>query len=425
MVVYRPSSLKINFIWAFVGNAISSACMFLLLVIVSKQGDAAMVGVFTVAQAVGLPVNMLLSLKLQNVQVTDARNEFSFGHYYAVRILTSISTTAVITAIAVLFYAGQTAWIIILMGMGYSVISLRESYLSVMQKSEQMNKMTVSMILQASLSLVMFGGIFLWTHNLVFSVVGLIMARLGTLLLYDRPTALHLLRTNPQRHGTDRLYAVWDGPKLWTLVKLAAPLGLVAWLVSLYTSIPRLTLDKYYGQDEVGYFGAISSLLVLGTMITTALGQTVSPRLSRYYVENIIAYKLLVYKMAGIALCLGLLAVAASTFLGRWILTVMFTSEYAQYNHIFVGLTVAGAILFLYTFMNDSLTATRTFTVQLPICAAAAGVCGLGSLVLIPRVGMMGAVYALIGCYLVGFLGCLVSVIYFYRRRKAIISVSR
>lgn len=36
--MYQPLSFRKNFVWAFVGNAVSAFCMWLLLLVVAKAG---------------------------------------------------------------------------------------------------------------------------------------------------------------------------------------------------------------------------------------------------------------------------------------------------------------------------------------------------------------------------------------------------
>src|SRR5439155_16556456 len=59
-----------------------------MLVVVAKLGSADSVGAFALAFAVTAPLMMLSNLQLRVVQATDARNQFAFGHYLALRLAT-------------------------------------------------------------------------------------------------------------------------------------------------------------------------------------------------------------------------------------------------------------------------------------------------------------------------------------------------
>lgn len=404
--MHIPLSLRENFIWVLVGNIISSFCMWLLLVVLTKLGTVETVGIFAVAQAISLPVNLLFGLRLQVAQVTDSKNDYQFGHYYALRIVTMIMAVIVTAIIGFLYCPKATATVTLLLAVNYAIISIREVFLSFMQKCERMDKTSISGILQGLLSLLIFGAIFWLSQNLALSVIGLIIARLIVVYIYDMPVVKSLSHMINQHNGIS-MNPLWDVKGMWRLTKLTASLGIVGWLGQLFNSIPRLILDKYAGVKEVGYFAAISSLLVAGTMISAAVGQAVNPRLAKYYVEDRKSYKKLFGKFLAVSFILGIMGVLISTFFGRTILTFVFKANYAEYNNIFVHLTIAGAILFLFSAMNVALTTARKFAIQIPIYAFSVVICGMAAFLLIPHYGMMGAAWSLSICYCTGTAGCL------------------
>jgi len=414
----RTISLRSNFVWAFIGSAVSAFSMWVLLVILTKVGTVAVVGIYAVAQAVGRPITMLLSIKLHIVLVTDAKNEYDFGHYFALRFLTSILVVLISSIIGFTCYSVEIFVVILLLSTGYAVMAVREVLLAVMQKSERMDKIAISNISQGVLAAVFFAAVYIVTKSLALSLSALIVARLLVILCYDVPQASVLLRSGVKAPSPVPIKPKWKKERMLSLTKLAAPLGVVAWLTSLFVSVPRLALDKFYGKEEVGYFAAISSLLVILTMMVSALGQSVSPRLAKYYSEeNIPAFKRLLGQVLTFGVFIGAAGILASFLFGKIILSLMFTPAYAEFNNIFIRLTVAAAILVLFTFMNLGLQATRNFKITMLIYAIAAGTGIFCSMVLIPSYGMVGGVWAMLCCYCVGLLGCSIAVLKMIRRK--------
>ena len=398
-------SLRANFIWAFIGNAIGNFCTWLLLVILTKLGTVSIVGILAIAQAVAMPISLLFGLKLHVVQVTDAKNDYQFGHYLALRTLTAALAILVTIIIGFLCYTNYTAMVIALMAVSYAIISVREVFWSAMQKAERMDRIAISRILSGFLSLIMFGAIFRATKSLMLSIIGLTAARV-IILMYDIPFVREITSGICNKLPTASLRPLWSKRILWNLTKLSFPLGLVAWLSALFLSIPRLFLDKYYGTEQVGYFAAISSLSAAGNMVLIALGQTVTPRLSKYFVTNLRAYKILLLKLLGVGVFLAIICVTITVSFGRQILTLLFKVDYAEHYDILIRLSIAWTVLFVFTFMNVGLQATRNFKQSVLIYSLAAFTCGVASFCLIPTYGMIGAVWSLFGCYCVGFLGC-------------------
>lgn len=412
----RERSLRVNVVWALGGNIVSAASMYLLMVVLAKLATVATVGVFGVAQAVGLPVSMLLSLKLQQVQVTDAHREYDFGHYFALKIITSLVAAVTIAGIGLACYPVDTAVVTALMGIGYGIIEVREILMAVMQKAERMDRAAVSRTWMGLSALVLFAGFFWVTRSLAAGVIGLVLSRLIVIAFCDLPIARGLLAASPRNAGHTGLAPCWEWRRLGTLAWLSAPLGLVSGVGMLFISIPRLTLDKYCGTDAVGYYTAISALVSVGVVLEGAIGQTISPRLARYFAENRRAFWWLLLKAVGVSVAFGLGGVALSAVAGRQILSLLYTPAYGEHHVLLIELALAGTLLFSFSTLNVGLVATRRFGVQLPVYGLAAMACGVASFVLVPRMGLHGAAWAMVICNSVGLIGCALAILVTDRR---------
>lgn len=399
-------SLKKNFLLTLLGNGVANVAVWLQIVVILKLGgNAETIGVFSVAQALCIPVAMLMSLKLQLVQVTDVRNRYQFGDYLGLRIITSIITVIMITAISA-FYPRDIAIIAILLGVNYAIMNIRETFLSSIQKIELMDIICKSRIILGLLSLVMFAVSYYLSRSLFIGVLGLTVSRIA-IFFYDLPNARQVL-AGTKTTLFSAMRPLLDSEKLWKLTALSAPLGLVAFLTTLSTSIPRLYLEREHGRAAVGYFGAISSLIAVGTMISGALGQTVATRLASYFHDDIRAFTQLLTRLMAFGSVAGTGIVCVSYFFGGILLTLLFSKEFSDYAPAFNILAFGIAILFLFAFMNVALTATGSYRVQLPIYALATLVCYVVSIILIPSRGVNGAAEAVVAYYLVGFFGCTV-----------------
>lgn len=417
----RGPSLRVNVLWTFVGNVASSLSLWLLLVVLTKLASVETVGLFAVAQAIALPVNTLLGLRLQLVQVTDARDEYVFGDYLALKSILMVVSVVTAGLIGAAMYAGPTTVVVVFLATGYAVLELREMFLATMQKAERMDKVTQSNLLQSVLSLAGFAGLLALTHSLLWSITGLIGARLLVLGLHDVPVARGLRIAAGVAGGPGvgaGLRPVWDFARLRRLFWLAAPLGIVGWANTLFNSVPRLVLDKYCGTAEVGYFAAISSLILAGITVMGAVGQTISPRLSRYWVEDRDAYKRLLLKFLAVSVAVGVAGILVSVLFGRLVLRLCFDEAYAAHDGLLVNVMAAGAILYLFSCMNYALTTARQFAIQLPLYALCVVVVAAGAFWLVPRFGMHGAAWAMAGCFMTGFVGCAVVLLRELSRRN-------
>lgn len=412
----KHPSLKINFAWAFVGNAFYALCGYLLLTILTKTSSVETVGLWGVAQAVTLPVATFFSLRLCTVNITDIRNEYQTGHYVALRLSASLMSVVVAAAIGFIFYPVNVAVIIAMMGVSQSVAEIRSYFLSNMQKFERLSLATVSQIAEGVLTLLLFGLLFWFTQNLLLAILGTIVSRVLILFCYDVPVSARVMSAHTHETFVGYL-PLWQWPRLWTLLRHTAPLAVVAGITNVFQNIPRLVMDKTLGREAVGYFTALSMILVVYMMINVALGNAALPRLSKYFAENTKAFVWLFIRLIGLNLFLGIVFVAVVFFFGRPLLTVLFTADYAQHKDVLVILAVSSCLLSVFSVSNWGLNATRQFAVQVPIYTGTAVVSGISSMLLIPRYNMAGAAWALMICYAVGSVGCLAFVVNAVKRK--------
>jgi O-antigen/teichoic acid export membrane protein len=193
------------------------------------------------------------------------------------------------------------------------------------------------------------------------------------------------------------LYPRWHRKTLSKLVWLALPLGFVMMLISLNTNIPRYFIERYLGERELGIFAAMSYLMVVGQMVVSALAESATPRLAKYYAAgNGNAFLRLLLKLTAIAALPGGAGVALALVAGKQLLTFLYQPEYAQYVEVFVLLMVAAGINYTFAFLGYGRTAARYFLIQAPLSCLVTSASAITCFWLIPQAGLKGAAIALI-----------------------------
>jgi O-antigen/teichoic acid export membrane protein len=189
----------------------------------------------------------------------------------------------------------------------------------------------------------------------------------------------------------------WESKALKQIVWLSLPLGYVMLLISLNVNVPRYFIERYLGERELGFFAALAYLMVSGSMIVNALGQSATPRLGKYYAAgNSQAFRQLLFKLVVIGAGLGGLGILVSVLAGKQILSIFYQPEYAQYADLFVWLMIAAGISYISYFLGYGMTAARYFRIQMPLFTLATATSAATSFWLIPRLGLKGAAIALI-----------------------------
>ena len=408
----KPLTLRRNFSWTFTGNLIYAASQWGMLVVLAKLGSPEMVGQFTLGLAVTAPVIMFTNLQLRGIQATDAKGEYVFSDYLGLRLIATALAFLIIAGITLKAgYRWETSLVIWAITLAKAFESISDVFYGLIQQHERMDRIAIALMIKGPLSLLLLGiGVSL-TGSVVGGSLGLAVAWGLVLFGWDLRNGKLILNNSSQgreredllvadaepANSQNPLYPRWHIKTLGKLVLLALPLGLVMMLISLNTNIPRYFLERYLGERELGIFSAISYLMVAGNMVVSALGQSASPRLAKYYAAgNSTAFRTLLFKLVGVGLMLGAGGVFVAVVAGKPILTLLYKPEYAERADLFAWLMVVAGITYVASFLGYGMTAARYFRVQMPLFVLVTGSSATTCFWLIPTQGVQGAVIALI-----------------------------
>ncbi|MEG4247877.1 MATE family efflux transporter [Microcoleus sp. Pol10D4] len=408
----KPLTLRRNFSWTFTGNLVYAASQWGMLVVLAKLGRPEMLGQFTLGLAVTAPVFMLTNLQLRSIQATDAKHEYLFGDYLGLRLIGIFLGILIVAGIAIAAgYRWETSLVILTLALAKGFESISDVFYGLIQNHERMDRIAISLMIKGPLSLVMLGIGVYSTRTVLGGVVGLTVAWAFLLFTFDVRSGALLLKSPPLLEGENLpelalqssvviknpLQPRWDWKTLVKLIWLALPLGLVMMLISLNTNIPRYFIERYLGERELGIFGAISYLMVAGTMVISSLGHSASPRLAKYYAAgDSAAFRKLLFKLVQFGFGLGGAVVLVAMVVGRQLLALIYRPEYAEQADILVWLMIAAGIGYGCSFLSSALTAARCFRIQLPLFTLVTGASATTGLWLIPAYGLRGAAFALI-----------------------------
>lgn len=392
-------SLRRNFSWTLAGNAVYAATQWGILISIAKIMNPEAVGQFSLGLAITAPVILLTGLQLRALLSTDVREQYIFHEYFTLRITTLVVALCIIIGIVFFSrYSHATSLIILSVGIAKCVESISDILYGLFQKHEKMDMISQSMIIKGILSLVSFVIVLYISKNLIWGISAIILSWITILIAFDLKNALHLKCSNGDCKNyvlsALRNFKVINHKKIAALTKVALPMGIVMMIGSLNSNVPRYFLERYAGEASVGYFSAISYLMVAGTMIINAIGQTASPRLAKYAVQSLDLYKKLIVKLVGLSCIVGVFCIIVAVFFGREILTIFYRSDYANYNDVLIWMSISTVISWITALLGVGLTSARNFKVQMYISLFSVGVLILLSAIFIPSNGIIGTAWA-------------------------------
>ncbi len=397
----RALSLRGNFAWTTVGNLVYSACSWLMLAVIAKFGSPVLVGQFALSLAVIQPIIAFSQLNLSQVQATDARQEYRFGDYLALRLVTNGLALLVLLGLALWGGYDRTQCLVLaLVGVSAVFDAVGDVTFGLLRQREVMDRIAISMAAEGVLSLALLSvGVFC-LHSLVWAAAGYAFASALVVLGYDIPCAVRVLRADADcaeslvtlggRYAFPRPH--WELQTLLKLAWLALPLGTIMLLIALNNNISRYFVHHTLGAHGLGIFSALISFVAAGRIVILALGQSASPRLARHYADgDRQKFTGLLRRLVLIGAVVGAAALAVALIAGRQILTFFYTPEYASHLNVFVLYLAAGGAGYVASFLGYGITAARYFKVQTVTLGSLSVITLVTCAWLVPAYGAAGA----------------------------------
>lgn len=382
-------SLRRNFSWTLIGNVFYALSQWIMIMALAKLGTPELVGMQALALAISTPIILSSNLQLRAVQATDAQEEYTFADYLGLRLIMLMVAFVVVGIILLLgSYPTYVKGVILVYTVSKVFESISDIAYGLFQKEERMDYISQSMLWRGGISLLVFVPLLWMTEDLLISASGLAFVWLIILLMFD-------LRYIKKFVSTVR--PSFQPGVLRALFICAFPMGVVMLLLSLNLNIPRYFIENQLGVRELGIFAALAYFMQVGGIVTTALGQSVTPRLSVYFSKGKKqAFVTLLLKLMGMGLLLGGASVLVAALIGEEVITFLYTPDYAAYNTLFVWMMVIATVNYIGGFLGVAVTAQRKFQPQVPVhtakIVASVALCVLW----IPIYGLVGAVWSLL-----------------------------
>ncbi|WP_436878953.1 oligosaccharide flippase family protein [Mammaliicoccus sciuri] len=397
--------MKKNFSFAFISNIVSSACKFLILLLIIKLGTPSEVGIYNYALIISAPVFLFTSLKIRSIQVTN--NNYKFNEYYSLIIIINILALLMIVVFSVIIGTKVVTYSIIIVSIIKVLDNLKEVIYGLYQKHENLKLMGRSIIISNIFNLIIFSITYFFSSDLLVSLSMMLLISIMVFLLYD----LNVLNKN---YNTKLEFNI-KTKDFFDILILAIPLSVSSSLGSLNTSIPRIILKNSSGEYYLGIFSAIAYILVLANLFANSMSQVFMPRLSQYFHQNKIKE---FNKLANILLMIGF-AIGLSTFLmvllfGKAILNIGFGEIYGEYYLVLVILSIGLLFLLSGVFAGTIITSTGNYKIHYKITTISLVVTIILSILTINNFSIYGTAVTIMFSQISSF----ICYIYFYIKLK-------
>ena len=398
----RPS-LRENFGWIFASRVVFGACQWGILAALAKLGSPEMLGLYALGVAVSRPVILFLRFKLRIVLATDSGEGATFVHCVRLTIISTLIALLVIGTVGYLFEAESVFLVIILTALFLACESFSEIAYGLFQQQERMDRIAKSLVVRGILTLAALSITLYITRDLVAAVAAMLAAAVIVLVGYDR-ALVRLTRREALQESTERSlyrdvfpFGLNELRALKPLVYAVLPLGIAVLIGSLGTSVPQYFLHGLQGASELGVFAAIAGLMVPGNAVVRSLSEATIARLSRNFAaRDMAAFRRLLLKLLGIVTLVGAIGLAVALSAGDFILSVLYTSEYAGHTWVLMLLMTAAAVRFIGSVFGTAVFAMRKYWVPLPANVFSLMAIFAVSFFSVSSLGLLGAALAVL-----------------------------
>lgn len=391
-----------NFNYMFVANIVSALCKFLILLVIVRLGTPEEVGKYNYALVITAPIFLFFSLKIRSIIVTNDQYKLND---FASTIISLNSILIIFVSILLWFLSKENFGVILIISLIKFFENLKEIPYGVYQKEEKLKLMSYSMWIYNISSLILFSLIYIIFQNLNLALIASLFICVISVLFIDKL----IIKSN---FGITFNF-VLDYKKIKDIIILSIPLAFSSALGSLNTGIPRILLEKFFGQYTLGIFSTIAYILVIGSLFANSISQVFLPKLRRLFKEkNKKEFEMLTKKMVSIGVLMGLIALLTSITIGKFSLSLIFGSEYGANNIILIILSLGLLFILSGVFLGTSIIATGNYNVNYKISVLSLVSVLLFSFILIPKYSLLGAALTVTISQFVA----LISYFYFYKK---------
>jgi O-antigen/teichoic acid export membrane protein len=393
------SSLRTDFSWSLLGNAVYAGSQLVILMLLAKLTHPELVGQYALGVAIAVPVFWMANLQLRLALVSDVQEQTHFGHYLSIRLLTTGLALLIIFAITrIAGYGRQLSAVILMVGVAQAIEAISDMFHARLQQHDRMGWISKSLMARSGLSaLGLTVGVYL-TRDLRWGIAGIVFARAIMLLCYDIRERTHgLVAQSKWFFRNEALMPRWNPRIQGELLSCNFRLGILWALVSLNTALPRYFIEHALGERALGIFSAIASMRAAGDLAAFSLGLAAFSRLARAYAaENLTEFRSLLSKLLIMGAALATCGVVVACVAGREILTLLLRPEYANRAELLPWLMVVAGFGYMAMFLGTAMTAAKYYDSQIVLFTLTNVGVAVLSYILVPSRGLLGAVIAML-----------------------------
>lgn len=376
-------------------NAVSAMMLAMqspvILAVANRTNGTEDAGIYSIAIAVANLMLFLGQYGLRKYQSSDIREDFSFGEYHALRLVTC-GVMVIVCLFYCIFglkyrnYSSEKFLIIFIVCLIKTVQAYADLLHGHLQQKGRLDVATKASTFRYLVELLIYIVVLVVAHDLLLAV---------SICLVVTTVVMFLTSYNAASHYTDSMKPSISREQFKLLMIEGFPLFVSMFLNMYIGNAPKYAIDAYLTDDIQAVYNMIFMPTYVVQMVTQFIFNPVLTVYAELWLDHsrkkFERFMRMINKMILIVFALSVLAVAVAATIGIPVLSVVFGSDLSAYRKELCVIMIAGGML-AYSIYFSTLIAVIRAQRPLIICYGLVAIAAkLMSGIFVKRFAIMGA----------------------------------
>lgn len=403
------SNLKVknSIIYNTVGTFFYFFCQWAITVLVVKIGGYSNSGILSITISMTNIFYMISMYGVRSFQVSDIKNEYKDGDYLFVRLITS-AVSLIFFCLTLLFlkYESKIQLCMIIyffFKLGESITDLNFGFF---QRYNFYRYIGISYILKGLATLLVFSMTLYFSQNLLLTLLLETLILWFFIIIYDF------------RKIKNKLNLKMKKDKILQLLKICFSLMLYTLILPYLNFITRYQVEKFFGTEELGYYSAITMVIVVICTLFGSIFVIIIPKISYMYKEkNMNKIIKVIFKINLAIIVFTIMSIIGAITLGNTVFSIIFTKTIEKYMYLLIPTIITSATLGILNYLSTILISFHDLKFVLVANLIPAIFCTFSIKVFILKYKMLGSLYSLVASLIIGVLIVGIRIFYLLKKR--------
>lgn len=368
-----------------------NGALALSLVLISNYLGPDQLGNYSLGLAISTPIFVFSQFGLRGVFLTKSSSH-KFSSYLLVGIVGSFVALATVTLFSLLFYPALI-FIFVLIALIKAVDAISDLLTAPYQASHRLNQVVVAYGVATLTSTIA-----VWA---VLNAGGDLVSALAMILMLNTLIFSICLFPKVWRYSSEispSVQQIHQFADVRSIVLSGLPLGVAAGIIALTSSMPQIILEHNSGPAAVGLLGILLYAYGMAELLIGSIAQSWLPHTKGSFLTAQSSDDFL--KFLSRQIKFWTLAIAPVALVGAYLLyllmPIIFGKEFQLTFGVAVPLVLLICLIPAMNFTGTGLLIANLYSREIWLAMVSALVATLCSLILIPQLGIAGALYSLL-----------------------------